>query len=132
MSMRTRAVEVHQVPAQLTAATEKAFLQELQDCVKTERPRFVLDCSRVWEMNTAAIHLLLSCLEEVMKCNGDVRLASLRPGAEAALRLAGVDRLFEMYATTEAASRSFQQRQTSSAKHPFTNRIFEKKNEHAA
>ena len=64
-------------------------------------------------MDTATIHLLLSCLEEVMKCNGDIRLASLRPGAEAALRIAGVDRLFEMYATTEAAAQSFQQRPTS-------------------
>ena len=64
-------------------------------------------------MDTDTIHLLLSCLEEVMKWNGDVRLASLRPRAEAALKIAGISRLFEIYSTTEAAMQSFQYRPTS-------------------
>jgi anti-anti-sigma regulatory factor len=66
-------------------------------------------------MDTDAIHLLLSSLEEVMKYNGDVRLASLRPRAELALRMAGVDRLFEIFPSTEAAAQSFQQRRVSAA-----------------
>ena len=115
MPIIKRAVKVHQVPEYVTASSERSFLEDFRKCAENERPRFVLDCSRVREMDVATIHLLLSCLEEVMKCNGDLRLASLQPSAEGTLRLAGVNRLFEMYATTEDAVQSYHQRPTSIA-----------------
>jgi anti-anti-sigma factor len=115
MSIKKRAVRVHEVPDELTPAKERSFVLELQKYAESERPRFVLDCSKVSDMNTATIGLLLSCLEMVMKCNGDVRLASLRPEAEAALRGAGITRLFEVYATPESAVHSFHQRAASLA-----------------
>lgn len=115
MSTIKRAVRVHQVPEQVTPSNERSLLRELQKFGETERPRLVLDCSRVWNMDIPTIHLLLSCLEEAMKSNGDVRLASLRPGAEETLRTAGINRLFEMYATTEGAVQSFHQRPMSIA-----------------
>jgi anti-anti-sigma factor len=105
-----RAVTVHEVPDKVTAAAERRFLRELQTFVETERPRLVLDCSRVQQMDNATIHLLLSCLEEAMKRNGDVKLAGLQPEARAHLQLAGVNRLFEMYATTTEAIQSFRHR----------------------
>lgn len=125
MSTIKRAVKVHPVPEQVTASTERAFLQSLQDCSENERPRVVLDCSHVREMNIATIYLLLSSLEEVMKCNGDVRLAALRPGAENSLRVAGVARLFETYASVDAAVHSFQQRSSSMAPLELENGAYE-------
>ena len=86
------------------------FLRDLQQYAEADRPRLVLDCSMVWEMDYAMINLLLSCLEEVMKGNGDVRLASLRPAAKSGLRIATVNRLFEMYDTPQEAVQSFDQR----------------------
>jgi anti-sigma B factor antagonist len=110
MILGMRAVTVHQVPEQVTASEERHFLRDFERRLETERPRVVLDCSRVREMDNATIHLLLSCLEEVMKRNGDVKLVSLRRGAELTLRLAGVDRLFEIFATPADAVHSFQRR----------------------
>ena len=115
MSIKKRAVSVHHLPEQVTAHTERIFLRDLQPYTEAERPRLVLDCSTVWNMDRAMINLLLSCLEEVMKCNGDVRLASLHPGAKSALEIAGVTRLFETYATTLEAVQSFDQRSISLA-----------------
>jgi anti-anti-sigma factor len=115
MSIRKRAVSVHQLPEQVTADTERSFLRDLRQYTEPERPRFVLDCSMVRNMDYAMINLLLSCLEEVMKCNGDIRLASLRPAAKSVLEIAGVDRLFEMYSTAQEAVRSFEQRPISLA-----------------
>jgi anti-anti-sigma factor len=115
MSIRKRSVRVQEVPEELTLASERSFLRELQKYAESERPRFVLDCSRVSDMNAGTLSLLLSSLEIVMKCNGDVRLASLQPDAEAALRSAGVSRLFEVYATIESAVHSFHQRAASLA-----------------
>jgi len=107
MIIKMRTISVHELPGKVTAPAERAFLRQLQPHLETERPRLVLDCSRVARMDKAAMHLLLSCLEEVMKRNGDVKLASLRPEAEAVLGLAGVQQLFESYSTTAEAVHSF-------------------------
>ena len=113
MSTSIRAVTVHEVPEQVTATEQRIFLRDLQKHVETERPRLVLDCSRVRQMDNATIHLLLRCLEEVMKRNGDAKLASLPAGAQATLQLAGANRLFEIYATTAEAVHSFRERRIS-------------------
>jgi len=110
MIIKMRAVTVHEVPEHVTAAAEKKFLRELQTYVDTERPRLVLDCSRIRTMDNATMHLLLSCLEEAVKRNGDVKLAGVRTEAQASLLFAGVSRLFEVYATTAEATHSFRHR----------------------
>jgi anti-sigma B factor antagonist len=110
MMNRTRFVAVRQVPAVVDLFQERSFLSELRPFLETERPRLVLDCSRVREMDTATMHLLLSCLEEVMKRNGDVKLASLSATAETKLDVSGLTRLFEVFDTTMEAERSFQSR----------------------
>jgi anti-anti-sigma factor len=110
MLITMRAVTVHEVPADVTASEERAFLRNLQEYVETERPRLVLDCSRIRRMNKPTMHLLLSCLEEAMKRNGDVRLAALPPEARTLPQLAGLRRLFEIYPTVAEAVHSFQQR----------------------
>ena len=110
MIIKMRAVTVHEVPEKVTAATERKFLRDLQQYVETERPRLVLDCSKVRQMDNNTIHLLLCCLEEAMKRNGDVKLGAVRPDAKATLQFAGVSRLFEVYNTVAEATQSFRQR----------------------
>lgn len=114
MIIRIRAVTVHEVPERVTPAAERKFLQELQEYVETERPRLVLDCSAVSKMDNAAIHLLLSCLEEAMKRNGDARLSAVSKTARTVLDATGVSRLFEIYPTTAEAVQSFRHRASSS------------------
>ena len=108
MTNRLRSVTVHQIPQAVTPSCERRFLRDLQKHVAAERPRIVLDCSGVREMDDATVHLLLCCLEEAMKSNGDVKLAALSPLAESSLRRAKVNRLFETYPTPAAAVHSYQ------------------------
>lgn len=110
MIIKMRTVTVHEIPEEVTASEERRFLEDLQQYVETERPRLVLDCSRVRKMDNAAIHLLLSCLEEAMKRNGDVKLAGLDRDAKAALSFTGANHLFEVFPTAADAVRSFQRR----------------------
>jgi hypothetical protein len=53
--------------------------------------------------------LLLHCLEEAMKRNGDVKLAAVPTAAAVLLVSTGVARLFEAYDTTAEAVNSFHQ-----------------------
>jgi len=113
-----RTVKVHEVPDKVKISDERIFLHKLRVNLDAERPRFVLDCSKVECMSVATIRLLLSCLELAMKRNGDVRLASLSPNGEASLRLTGVDRLFEIYASADEAVQSFHHRPASMVPQP--------------
>ena len=88
----------------------KRFLAAMEDCIDVDRPRIVLDCSRVRHMGRQAVNVLLCCLEEAMKRNGDVKLAAVPPDARAVLEITGADRLFEILDTMEDAVEGFYHR----------------------
>jgi anti-anti-sigma factor len=99
MRTKIRSVAIRKLPERISGAQ--------RDEVYKDRPAVVLDCSALRVLDGAAIHLLLCCLEEAMKRNGDVRLASLRPDAQRALQAAEVDSLFQIFAETGEAVDSF-------------------------
>jgi anti-anti-sigma regulatory factor len=67
----------------------------------------VLDCSLLPKLDRNAIHLLLCCLEEAMKRNGDVRLAALQPEPLSVLHSTGLDSVFQVFDSVENAVESF-------------------------
>lgn len=101
-------VIVMEAPEKLNHSEGQAFLAELQPLLESDRPRIVLDCSQVQHMDSAGIEMLLTCMGEAMKRNGDIKLASLSAASAAILELMRVDRLFEIFDTAEEATRSFQ------------------------
>ncbi|HTU50993.1 MAG TPA: STAS domain-containing protein [Acidobacteriaceae bacterium] len=104
-----RVVGVTQIPKIRSARDGRIFLRDLRKSIDENRPRLVLDCSNLRQLDRSSILLLLSCLEEVMKCNGDLKLADLPPGAAEMLHVTGADRLFDIYQTTAEAVNSFHQ-----------------------
>jgi anti-sigma B factor antagonist len=103
-----RPVIVMELPQQLKRAEAKAFLAELQPILENDRPCIVLDCSQIRNMDSAGVGMLLQCLEEAMKRDGDLKLAAVSPASAVILELMRVDRLFEVFETPEDAMRSFQ------------------------
>src|SRR5690349_4895665 len=73
--MTERPVVVKQLPEKLSAEQGQIFLREVEQYMSVQRPRIVLDCSQVRQLDSAGIQLLLRCLEKAMKRNGDVKLA---------------------------------------------------------
>jgi anti-sigma B factor antagonist len=104
-----RHVSVKQLPEKLSVTQGRNFFREVEPHLQSDRPRVVLDCSKVRQLDSAGIHLLLRVLEEAMKRNGDVKLASIPPGAKAILELTRVSRLFETFDNTADAVNSFHQ-----------------------
>lgn len=102
-----RAVIVKQLPELLFDRQRSTFFNEVKGCLDVNRPCLVLDCSRLTQIDTKTIHLLLCCLEEAMKRNGDARLAEVSPKVRAAMKIAGADALFRFFATSAEAIRSF-------------------------
>jgi anti-anti-sigma factor len=88
----------------------RRFLRKIQERMSDKRPGLVLDCSRLSQMDKPVLNLLLCCLEEAMKRNGDARLVAVSPSAQVMLKLIGADRLFQIYASNADAVNSFHQR----------------------
>ncbi len=100
-------VVVMQVPEILNVKEVRNFMEELGPLLESNRPRIVLDCSQVRSMESTGVEMLLRCLEEVLKRDGDLKLATLSPEAEVILELMRVARVFETFQTCEDAVRSF-------------------------
>ena len=107
MRFRPCAVTVTQLPETLDMNQGRLFFKELESRMNIDRPCVVLECSKVRDMDRFAIHMLLCCLEEAMKRDGDVKLAAVTPSARETLERTRVDRLFEIYETETEAVNSF-------------------------
>jgi anti-anti-sigma factor len=109
-----RRAAVQQLPEQLSVKQGRGFFREVESCLNVDRPRVVIDCSKLQRLDSAGVRVLLSCLEAAMMRNGDVKLAVIPPGAAAILELARVDHIFEVFESTADAVNSFDQFPTKS------------------
>ncbi|HEY1806924.1 MAG TPA: STAS domain-containing protein [Acidobacteriaceae bacterium] len=115
MTTGKRTVIVKQLPSSPDLEQNLIFFQEVQGTIAERRPCLVLDCSLLRELDEATIHLMLHCLEEVLKRNGDLKLSGLPPHTEAAFAAARLERLFDVYDTAGDAVASFNHTPMSSA-----------------
>jgi anti-sigma B factor antagonist len=101
-------VIVMELPERLNHQEAKSFLDELEPFLEGDRPSIVLDCSQIKHLDSAGVEMLLQCLEQAMKRDGDLKLAAVSPASAVILELMRVDRLFEVFATSAEAVHSFQ------------------------
>jgi len=106
-SEKSRPVVVKRVPARLNLREARKFLHDVEPFLMADRPQLVLDLSAVEHLDSAGVEMLLHCVAEAMKRDGDVKLASPSPQAEIVLELTRTDRLFEIYANSTEAARSY-------------------------
>lgn len=106
MSNGTRTL-IERLPERLTQLQAFVFFEQLQPVLEKNRAYLVFDFSRLREIDSAGVGVLLRCLEEVLKGNGDLKFAAVPPEVGVILELTGVDRLFEIFETTSEAVESF-------------------------
>jgi len=111
MTVRKHPVAVMQLPEQLGKKEARSFARQVERCMNISRPHLVLDCSNVRHLDKSVVYLLLGCLEEALKRNGDVKLVGIPLAADAILGSTGTNQLFEIFDTTAEAVDSF---------HPFS------------
>jgi anti-sigma B factor antagonist len=111
MTVRKRPVAVMQLPERLGKKEARTFAREVNRCMDMTRPYLVLDCSNVRHLDKSLVYLLLGCLEEALKRNGDVKLVGIPLTTDGMLGPNGTRRLFEIFDTTADAVNSF---------HPFS------------
>lgn len=103
----SRPVIVKRMPDRINLQQSREFQREVQPLLRSDRPQLVFDFSAVRRMDAAGIDMLLECMSDVMKHDGDLKLAALSAQAAVVLELTRADRLFEIYDTVSDAVRSF-------------------------
>lgn len=102
-----RTVVVKQLPESVTLSQAQQLFWEVVPLLERDRPQLVFDFSEVRRLDSAGIEMLLHCMEEAMKRNGDVKLAAVSTQVAVILELTRVDRLFEIFANPSDAVESF-------------------------
>jgi len=100
-------VVVKQLPAHLKLGQVQEFLRDVSPLITADRPCIVFDFSQVTQIDSAGVDMLLHCMEQAMKRNGDLKLAAVPPSSAVILELTRVDRLFEVFETSSEAVDSF-------------------------
>jgi anti-anti-sigma factor len=103
----SRPVVVKRIPERMNQSEARKFLQDVQPLLNGDRPQLVFDLSQVRQLDVAGIEVLLQCMSQAMKRDGDLKLASLSDHAAIVLELTRTDRLFEIYETSTDAARSY-------------------------
>jgi anti-anti-sigma regulatory factor len=117
MRFRPCEVSIIQFPETLDVKRARMFFREVESRMNVGRPCVVVNCAKTHQMDRFAIHMLLCCLEEAIKRDGDVKLAAVHGDARANLQAARADRLFEIYDTDADAVNSFYQPRVNRAAH---------------
>jgi anti-sigma B factor antagonist len=100
-------VIVKRIPERLNMKQARKFQQEVRPFLQSDRPQLVFDLSQVRQMDAAGVDMLLTCMSEAMRRDGDLKLAALSPQAAIVLELTRTDRLFEIYDNSTDAVRSY-------------------------
>jgi anti-anti-sigma factor len=95
------------MPQRVNLREARSFFRDVQPFLRADRPQLVFDMSQVEQLDSAGIEMLLECMAECMKRDGDLKLAGLSPQAATVLELTRTDRLFEIFETSTDAARSF-------------------------
>jgi anti-sigma B factor antagonist len=98
-----RPVLVMEMPEEVNSREAPIFLQELEPLLHSPSPRIILDCSAVRHIDGAGVAMMLHCLEQAMKRDGDLRLAALSVEPDAVAELGA----FETFTTCGEAVSSF-------------------------
>ena len=98
---------VRQLPESLNSPEAETFFSQMREWLNQTQPRIVFDFAQVRELDTTGVQMLLLCLEQVMKRNGDLKLAAVPAGPAVMLEMTGVDRLFEIFESAADAVESF-------------------------
>lgn len=107
METNSRPVVVKRMPERLNARTSRDLLRDVQPFLIADRPQLVFDLSQVQQLDAAGVEMLLRCMSEAHKRDGDLKLAAVSSAAAVVLELTRTERLFEIYETSTDAVRSF-------------------------
>jgi len=100
-------VAVVQPSGRVDSNTSQEFEAALRRLTEGGRNALVLDLSRVEFLSSAGLRVMVTTMKTVRKSAGSICVAAPTQRVAEVLRLAGLDSVFEIFETREAAIASF-------------------------
>lgn len=92
--METAAIMI-KLPEVFGVKEARKLRRELRSKLASDKPRVVVDLSRVKKIDLSGLEGLLNCMEEVAKQDGSLELGGVSAEAEAMLELTRMNQLFQ-------------------------------------
>jgi len=91
-------------PERVSGTQARLFAERISSELHHDRPRVIADLSNVRQIDTTALHVLLECLIEVKRQDGEFYLGAVSPEAATVLELTQMDSVFELLPEVAEAS----------------------------
>ena len=99
-------------PERVTGAEARLFADRISDELQHDRPRVVADLSEVRQIDSRALHVLLECLIEVTRQDGEFSLGGVSPEAATVRELTQMNTVFELLPELVQPAESFRSHAT--------------------
>ena len=73
MEINSRPVVVKRMPERVNGRTAREFLRDVRPFLSADRPQLVFDLSQVVQLDAAGVEMLLRCMSEAHKRDGDLK-----------------------------------------------------------
>lgn len=83
------------------------FEQELNDTIKKEFYKIIINCSKLEYINSAGLGVIVGLIEEVREKNGDIKFSSMNENVSKIFDLVGFNQYFQIFDTEEQAINAF-------------------------
>ena len=83
----SRPVVVKRMPETMNLKQARNFLKEVEPFLNADRPQLVFDMSQVRHIDAGGVDVLLQCMRDIIKHDGDLKLASVSQQAAVVLEL---------------------------------------------
>lgn len=114
-----RQIVVRKMPKRFARRRARNFYDDVKPLLNSDQPQIVFDMSETGYIDSTGADVLLQCLCEAMKCDGEVKLAGLTYAASIVLEMTCIGRLFEVYEDSASAIRSFSCFQPNTSFYPY-------------
>jgi anti-anti-sigma factor len=85
------------LPERFSGAEARALASELDGRLLSDQPCLIVDLSRVKQIDSTGLDMLLRCMVKVARQDGSVQLGEISPEAAAVLEFTRMDRMFDMF-----------------------------------
>jgi anti-sigma B factor antagonist len=103
----TTSVSVMKAKGRIDSETAPEFEHALLQLVNDNRSKIVLNLQGVDFLSSAGLRAMVKALKEAQRCGGDVRLVAVPDAIQGILLTVGLNQMFKMFPSTEAALADF-------------------------
>ncbi len=100
-------IKVIKVVGELDALVAPKLKDRIAKLVEGDVTKFIIDFEELVHINSLAMGILRGKLRVVKEAGGDIKLVKLNEHIKTIFEMIGLDEIFEIYSTEEAAVESF-------------------------